>query len=155
MKKFILFLATGFGVGYSPIMPGTMGTIVAVLLFLFASMNVYIFYSTLLLLLIISVPLSGAAEKIIGQKDPASVVIDEIVGYFVAMVGLQITWGQPFWNYKYLILGFVIFRIFDIVKPWPIKQLQDLKGGWGIVIDDVVAGIFTRILLQIAYIFLK
>lgn len=153
MKKFILFLATGFGSGYSPIMPGTMGTIVAVILFLFASMNIFVFYAALLLLLIISVPLSGAAEKIIGKKDPGSVVIDEIVGYFVAMVGLPIAWGHTFGNYKYIILGFVIFRIFDIAKPWPIKQLQVLKGGWGIVIDDVVAGIFTRIILQLIILF--
>lgn len=86
---------------------------------------------------------AGSAEKILGVKDPPPVVIDEITGYMTAMIGISFSWPIA-------ILGFFIFRIMDILKPYPIRKIdQNLPGGWGIVLDDVLAGVYTQIILRI------
>ncbi len=84
---------------------------------------------------------AGKAEQLLGKKDAQSIVIDEIAGYLVSMIMAPAGWG-------FIAGGFVLFRLFDISKPWPLKRLQDLHGGWGVMIDDVGAGIYTNITLQ-------
>ncbi len=87
--------------------------------------------------------LAGQTEKILGRKDPSQVVIDEIVGYMVAVAGMPFSWTTA-------LLGFFIFRIMDILKPYPIRKIdQKMPGGWGIVLDDVLAGVYTQIILRI------
>jgi phosphatidylglycerophosphatase A len=93
--------------------------------------------------ILLAVLSAGQAEKIWNKKDPSQVVIDEIVGYMAAMVCLPFSW-ETAW------LGFFIFRAMDIFKPYPIRKIdQNLVGGWGIVLDDVLAGIYTHLLLRL------
>ena len=144
MKHFILLLATGFGVGYSPIAPGTLGTLVAILIYYFLSNILSPLYEiTLLGFLFLSVWVSGNAEIFFERKDDQRIVIDEITGFLIAMLWVPKT-------IRFVIIGFFLFRFFDIVKPFPIRRLEKgFKGGFGVVLDDVVAGVYANILLRL------
>ena len=83
------------------------------------------------------------AEKILGRKDSPSIVIDEIAGYLISMFMVPSSWG-------FVLAGFLIFRVFDIVKPWPLNRLQDVHGGPGVMLDDIGAGVYANVVLQIA-----
>ncbi len=157
MRKIVDFLveffATGFYSGKIGKAPGTMGTFVAFLLFLPLAGHSVAFWSFFFLVLILSVPVSTAMEKRLKLKDPQVVVIDEIAGYFVTMAAIP---ALAFPSSRMLILatlGFVLFRIFDIWKPFPIKQIQILPSGWGIVVDDLIAGIYANIILRVIILF--
>ena len=133
----IKILATGFGAGLSPVAPGTMGTLVGVLIcLLFMPLPRGLWFLFVLALLMFSVYIAGEAEKIYLKKDDQRIVIDEIIGLQIAMLPVAI-------NILNLCVAFVLFRIFDILKPFPIGNLQGLSGGWGVVADDVVAGIYA------------
>ncbi len=143
-RSIILFIAEGAYSGKSPVVPGTAGTVVGVLLYLLCKDLPSGWY----LFACISVAGIGTwaaeeAEKLLGKKDAPSIVIDEIAGYLVSMLMIPSGWG-------FIAGGFVLFRLFDIVKPWPLDGLQDLNGGWGVMLDDIGAGIYTNIILQIA-----
>jgi phosphatidylglycerophosphatase A len=137
------FLAFGFGAGASPIMPGTIGTLVGVLVFMTlseASLWNYLLITTVAFFL--GIWLCGSTAKEIKVHDHPGIVWDEIVGYLIAMIGL------PF-SFPWIVAGFVLFRAFDIFKPWPIKWIDSyVHGGFGIMLDDVLAGIYTLIVLQ-------
>ncbi len=149
--KEILF--TGFYSGYSPFAPGTAGTIVGVAIYfllylLFGGRNIV--YANIALVALMAYPaikLGDAGEEFFGVKDAQQVVLDEMMGYWITMLFL------PF-NWKLVIAGFILFRIMDIIKPWPAGKLQDLKGGLGIMIDDYIAGVYACIILNAAYYFL-
>jgi len=146
MKHFILVLATGFGVGYSPIAPGTLGTLVAIPIYYFLSeIPSPLFEITLVGFFFLSVWISENAERFFGKKDDQRIVIDEIVGFLVTMLWVPKT-------ILFIIIGFLLFRFFDILKPFPIRHLEKkLKGGYGIVLDDVLAGIYANIVLHVLY----
>ena len=140
-EKLITFLATGFGSGLAPFAPGTMGTLVGVVICLLClplpwPMRLLI----VIALSALSIYVAGRAEKIYQKKDDQRIVIDEIIGLQITMLPVAI-------NVLNLFAGFVLFRIFDILKPFPIGNLQRLPGGWGVVIDDVAAGIYAGIIL--------
>lgn len=140
-EKLITFLATGFGSGLAPFAPGTMGTLVGVVICLLClplpwPMRLLI----VIALSALSIYVSGRAEKIYQKKDDQRIVIDEIIGFQITMLPVAIT-------ILHLCVGFVLFRIFDILKPFPINNLQRLPGGWGVVIDDVAAGIYVGVIL--------
>ena len=139
----IHFLAFGFGSGLSPKAPGTVGTIVAIPIYLLYSQLALINYFILLILLIfISFYIAGKSAELLGVHDHGGIVIDEICGYLVTMLFAPVNWQA-------IILGFVFFRVFDIFKPWPIKWLdQRIPGGVGIVVDDLMAGIYALLSLQ-------
>jgi phosphatidylglycerophosphatase A len=143
-----LLLAFGFGAGLSPYAPGTMGTLVALVLLLFLpalSWPVYLFI--LLLLTLIAIYLAGYAEQQIKVTDHSGIVCDEMVGFWLTTFLLP---PGVFW----LLLVFGLFRIFDITKPWPINVAQRrCKGGFGIVLDDLLAGIYSWAILQTIYAF--
>ena len=142
-NKILLFLSTGFGTGFVPYMPGTIGTLAAVPIFLIVSGNSPIHVALILLLLIVSIPLGDWAEKHFKKKDPGEFVFDEIVGYLIAVLMIP-------WDVGYTALaGFILFRIFDVAKPPPIRRTQKLTGGFGIVIDDVLAGICANLVLRL------
>jgi phosphatidylglycerophosphatase A len=136
-------IATLGFVGYLPVAPGTWGSIAA-LLFVFAvplTVPVYLLFTAAGVL--IGIIASDAAEKIIGETDSGHIIIDEFTGFLVSVFFLPHTYG-------YLIAGFLLFRIFDILKPFPIRTVEKaLKGGAGIMGDDILAGIFTNIVLQV------
>jgi phosphatidylglycerophosphatase A len=131
-----LLLAFGFGSGLSPKAPGTIGTIAAIpLWWLLAQLPLASYLIVVLVSAIIGIYICGAAAKTLGVHDHGGIVWDEFVGFWIAMAALPVTWTS-------LILGFVLFRFFDIVKPWPISWLdKKVSGGFGIMIDDVIAGL--------------
>ncbi len=143
-----LVIATGLGIGYLPGAPGTYGTILAAFVYYFLLPDHYSLYLICLTIsVVIGVISAGKAEQIFGVRDSPHIVIDEISGFWLAMCGLPKGWGC-------IILGIVLFRLFDILKPFPIKSLESLSGGIGIVADDLMAGLYTLIILKLLiYIF--
>ncbi|MDI6742458.1 MAG: phosphatidylglycerophosphatase A [Smithella sp.] len=136
-EKLITLLATGFGSGLSPYAPGTAGTFVGVLICLmFIPFPWPLRLLAVMALLAFSIYVAQQAENIYKKKDDQRIVIDEIIGFQITMLPVGI-------NVLSLCAGFVLFRIFDILKPFPVKNLQGLPGGWGVVIDDVAAGIYA------------
>ncbi|MDL2329042.1 phosphatidylglycerophosphatase A [Desulfosarcina sp. OttesenSCG-928-A07] len=142
-EKAIVFLATGGLIGYAPKAPGTFGSLSALPLCLGLALLPWKTATLLIVALtLVSVWISGAAATLLGEKDPKSVVIDEIWGMAIALTGLPFTFPVVFF-------GFLGFRFFDILKPFPIRWIdKKLSGGWGIMLDDVLAGIFTNILIR-------
>jgi len=149
MKRFILLLASAFGAGYVPTAPGTAGTLVAIPIFLVLSSIPFPLYElTILTFFFFASWISGEAERCWERKDNPRIVIDEIMGYLITMLWLPKTT-------LFIILGFFLFRFFDIVKPPPIRLLEKAKGGYGVVLDDVLAGVYANIILQIVRLFIK
>jgi phosphatidylglycerophosphatase A len=147
MKYFILFFATGIGIGYSPVAPGTLGSLLSIFIYYFflSSINSYIYGFLLIVFVFFSIAISEKAQKYFGKKDDQRIVLDEIVGLLFSFLFLE---GKL----NLILIGFILFRFFDILKPFPIRRLEKLfKGGYGIVLDDVVAGIYTNIILQIIF----
>ena len=138
------FLAVGFGSGLSPFAPGTMGTLVAVpFIFALKALGTPGFWLALVLLFLLGVYLCGRVSQKLGVHDHGGIVWDEMVGYWLSAAFVPLQW--------YWLLGaFLLFRFFDILKPWPIRQLdRKVSGGFGIMIDDVVAALFTVIVLAV------
>jgi len=130
-----LLLAFGFGSGLSPKAPGTMGTLAAIpLWWLLAQLPLTSYLIVVLLAAVVGITICGRAAEQMGVHDHGGIVWDEFVGFWIAMAALPITWQS-------VVLGFVLFRLFDILKPWPISWLdKKVSGGFGIMIDDVIAG---------------
>jgi len=135
-------LAFGFGSGLSPVAPGTAGTLVAVPIYLVVAEWGLLYYSLFILVtLLAGIWLCDVASRQLGVHDHPGIVWDEFVGFWIAMAALPVTWTS-------LILGFALFRFFDIVKPWPISWLdKKVSGGFGIMIDDIAAGIASALVL--------
>ncbi len=147
--KCALILSTWFGAGLFPVAPGTAGTLTAVP---FAAammlMGPWARASVLLILILIGIWAAERTQAIVKEKDPSVVVIDEVVGFMIAFVFLPLSW----WS---LVLAFFLFRFFDILKPFPVRHLERLKGGLGIVMDDLLAGVYASAIVWAALIILK
>ena len=145
--KIITLFSTGVYTGYFPIAPATFSTLtlgIAVYL-LISHLNTYLYGLITLSLLFIAIWLSDKSEKIFNKKDCSHIVIDELVGFLITMFLL------PF-NWVYIVLGFFIFRFFDIVKPPPANFFNNRKkGGLDVVLDDVIAGIYSNLSLQVVH----
>lgn len=143
--KLILFLASGCGVGFSPYLPGTLGTLIAVPVSLavnrFATSHSTAAIFLLVGLTLIAIGLADRAARILATKDPAMIVIDEIAGFALANF---LSTGM-----RGLILAFILFRFFDIAKVFPATRLEALPGGVGIVLDDIMAGLYTFLILRL------
>lgn len=145
IKNPIHFLAFGFGSGLSPKAPGTFGTLAAVPIYLalIYSGNSFFYLFVLVLLSLLGFWLCGKTAKDLGVHDHPGIVWDEIVGFLITMYQAPLGW-------VWILIGFALFRVFDILKPWPIRWLdQKVEGGMGIMLDDILAGIFAWIVLQI------
>ncbi len=144
LKNPIHLLALGFGTGCVPKIPGTIGTLVGVLFYLlivYLPWSVYIGVTTCLFLL--GVWLCDVTANHLNVHDHSGIVWDEIVGFLITMIMVPPDW-------QFVLLGFILFRLFDICKPWPIHWLdRKVSGGFGIMLDDVLAGIYSLIILQI------
>jgi phosphatidylglycerophosphatase A len=140
----VLFFASGCCAGYVPFAPGTAGSAVGLLLFyMLATLPLALYCAVTCIITLLAIWLAGKAEKILGKKDPPQVVIDEIAGQLITLAALPPHWA-------YMLGGFLLFRIFDIIKPWPANKINsDMHGGAGIVLDDVVAGFYANLLLQL------
>lgn len=139
------WLAYGFGAGLSPRAPGTVGTIAAVPFYLLLRPLPLSWYIALVAgLTLIGIWACGKTAREMNAHDPAAIVWDEVVGFLLAM-----TAAPPGW--PWILAGFVLFRFFDILKPWPIRELdQRVRGGLGVILDDLLAGVMTWVLLQAA-----
>ena len=144
--KIILFLASGFGVGYLPRLPGTAGTLVAIPFSLGLNQLASVFFPIALLTLVAAICcaiwLSTEAAAILGQRDPGVIVIDEIAGFMVANF-----MAPP--GAALVALAFFLFRLFDTLKVYPLSKLEKLPGGAGIVFDDVMAGLYVFVILRL------
>ena len=140
----VLFLATGGYIGRVPFAPGTFGTLIGLpFCLLLDHLHVGLAVVCVALFIGCAIGVASVAEKIIQQKDAAQIVIDEIAGLLVVFVGLPL-------NLYTAVLGFIIFRAFDILKPFPIRLLErKVSGGSGIVLDDVIAGLYANLILRL------
>ena len=137
-------VATAFGSGRFPVAPGTAGSAVGVLLFwLLADLPVWAQIAGCGVLFVLGALASTRVAREVGRKDPGIVVVDEVVGMWVTLVAL------PFVPLT-IVLGFVLFRVMDVVKPWPARSLESLPEGWGIMADDVAAGVYAHLSLRVA-----
>jgi phosphatidylglycerophosphatase A len=143
-EEAVMFLATGFYIGNIPFAPGTFGSLIGLpLCFALTGISLAPAMLGTLFFILFAVCIADAAEKILKQSDPGCIVIDEIAGMMVTLIGL------PF-NPITVVIGFIIFRILDILKPFPIRNLDKrIPGGLGVVADDVAAGIIANLLLRI------
>jgi phosphatidylglycerophosphatase A len=143
MRRFVIVFATWWGTGYSPFASGTVGTLAAIPLYcLLARLPLPAYLLALLPLTVFSCWVSDRAEEIFNEKDSGKIVIDEVVGYLVTMTGVTLSW-------KGAVLGFFLFRFFDILKVPPANFIdRHLKNGCGVVLDDVVAGVYACVALH-------
>ncbi len=144
LKNPIHLLALGFGSGCVPKMPGTAGTLVGILFYLpMMSLSWPVYIGVTVALFLFGVWLCGVTVRHLGVHDHGGIVWDEIVGLLITMTAVPPDW-------RFVLLGFVLFRLFDIWKPWPINWLDHkVSGGLGIMLDDLVAGIYALIILQL------
>jgi phosphatidylglycerophosphatase A len=138
-------LGTGFGAGYAPVAPGTAGSAVGLLLFWrpLATWGLIAQCAATLAVFVAGVMAAGHVARRAGQEDPGIVVVDEIVGMWVSLLAVPFTPATA-------AAAFVLFRIMDVVKPWPARSLERLHGGLGIMADDVMAGVYANLAIRVA-----
>jgi phosphatidylglycerophosphatase A len=140
-----VFLATGFGSGYSPIAPGTVGTAVAIPIYLllefYFQLGLLAYIVVVVLITVLGCVVAQRAGQHFGAVDAGHIVIDEIAGFLIGMVGAPPRWQS-------LMIGFVLFRLFDILKPWPARYFdRRVANGFGVVMDDVAAGLYVLLVM--------
>ncbi len=139
-------LAFGFGSGLAPFAPGTFGTLAAIPLYLLMQpLSLAMYLVVTAIVCIVGIWICGKSSEMLGVHDHSGIVWDEFAGYFITMIAAPSGW-------IWILLGFGLFRLFDIWKPWPISILdQKVHGGLGIMVDDILAGFFALIILQLIY----
>jgi phosphatidylglycerophosphatase A len=144
----IQFLALGFGSGLAPKAPGTFGTLAAIPIFLLLTivMPTPLLYAFAVIIMgLAGIYICGKAADDVGVHDHPAIVWDEFVGFFITMFMVPVSWQS-------ILVGFILFRVFDIFKPWPISFIdKKMTGGLGIMLDDVLAGIFALIIMQLLF----
>jgi len=136
------FISTVGFIGYMPFAPGTFGTLAGLVFMVVFKPSFPAHLALTVFFIIIGIIASWHFEKLSGEKDPKHIVIDEFAGYLVSLLYLPMNW-------KYMIAAFILFRVFDIIKPPPIKKMETMfKGGFGVMADDIGAAIYTNLLLQ-------
>lgn len=168
-KDYLALAIATCGVGYLPLAPGTWGSIVGIGVYLLvrgAAMKIFfgvgierrlnlldVYYGVVALELVAAVIITligiwaaSRTEELSGKKDPGKVVIDEVAGQFIALIPVPFMLGTAWWA---AMLAFILFRFFDIVKPYPARRMESLQGGLGIMADDIVAGIYAAIVVAV------
>jgi len=141
----MVIAATWFGSGLAKKAPGTFGTLATVPLILITGQaNIFVKLAVLLIVTVVGIYAAGYYETYTGKKDPGAVVIDETAGYYLTMIFFPVT----LWT---VVAGFVFFRLFDIWKPYPIKRYEAIGGGIGIMVDDLVAGLYAALAMNIFF----
>ena len=143
------WIATCFKVGYLPFAPGTWGSVFAILLWwvLLKDLNTYIFGAIIIIFLLIGIVVSNIIIDQSGDHDPSHIIIDELVGQWLALFLIP----DGFFN---IVISFILFRFFDIIKPWPIRLIEKFPKGLGVMSDDLTAGLITLVLIQVINIYL-
>ncbi|MFO1476074.1 MAG: phosphatidylglycerophosphatase A [Verrucomicrobiota bacterium] len=161
MNRLLLWSAQGFGIGRIPVAPGTFGSLLGIAWFLLLLLprNPAVFFAGTAAGAAASVWLCGAGERILGRKDPPSVVMDEVAavpfcffGWAALLLSKHAALPGPDYFFSgnhawLLVIGFAGFRFFDVAKPWPVRQSQSLPGGWGITVDDFLAAGYVNFLV--------
>jgi len=145
ISRLILFIASGFGAGFLRPIPGTYGTLVGMGIYLVMKilrLDSLGYLGTMAAIFFIGVYTSTKAEIILGQKDSAPIVIDEILGYLVTMFLITLN----FWT---LVISFCVNRFLDIYKPFPARTIHVLKGGWGVMFDDLISSIYANLVMHL------
>ncbi len=142
MKTVTKMISTFFYLGYLPAMPGTIGSIGGVLFFLMVYKDARLYLISTVVLAVLGLLVINKAEEIFGKKDAKQIIIDEAVGILIAFLFVP---QRPF----VLLFAFVAFRIFDILKPYPIKKIEAINSPWGVMLDDAAAGIYANLAAQI------
>ena len=142
LSKVAWAISTWFGCGLVPRAPGTMGTLGAIPLYLLVARQGRPGVAVAALLVTaVGVWAASVVARELGKKDPQIVVVDEVAGLLLTMLPMrEVSWLA-------VVIGFALFRLFDVFKPWPIRKLEELPGGWGIVFDDVAAGMFGAVVM--------
>lgn len=142
MDRLYLALASGLGTGFSPLMPGTVGSLLAIAIMVVWFPGGLVGQLALVIgIFFLGVFVSHRVSRRLGDKDPSLVVIDEVAGQFLAMVAVPISTTN-------LLVAFILFRLFDIWKPGPVRRLEPIPNGWGIMLDDMAAGLLANLVLQ-------
>ena len=147
MDKVTWCITTVFGTGYAPLCPGTAACVLAVPIFIFVK-NPFIFFVLTLILVIVAFIFSGRAEKIFGEKDSKKIVIDDFAGQLITYLFIPC-------NIKFIISGFFLFRMFDMLKIPPANRIEKFHGSLGVVGDDVAAGIWANLVLHVVIYLLR
>ncbi len=142
----VQFLALGFGSGLAPKAPGTFGTLAAIPVYLLLVMLTPIHYAIMVLIMSVAgIYICGKTAADVGVHDHGAIVWDEFVGFFITMFMVPVSWQS-------ILVGFLLFRFFDILKPWPISFIdKKMTGGLGIMFDDIVAGLFALLIMQLIF----
>ncbi|MDQ3071544.1 MAG: phosphatidylglycerophosphatase A [Acidobacteriota bacterium] len=145
MTRAAVFIATVGYIGYAPIAPGTFGSAAGVALFLLlrATEIPWIEPPVIVLLFIAGTWAGNVAERYFGGIDPGPVVIDEVLGMLITLMFVPVTWAG-------VLLGFLVFRVLDVFKPWPARQMENLHGGIGVMADDAMAGVYGNLIMWFA-----
>ncbi len=142
MKTVIKIISTFYYVGYLPLIPGTFGSLAAVGLYYLIKDSPLIYFTVTSAIIVLGFLVCSRAEEVFNKKDSRYIVIDEVAGMLIALSFLP-------YDIRLVIIGFLIFRLLDTFKPYPACALESLKGGAGVMADDIVAGLYTNIILQI------
>ncbi|MBV8771822.1 MAG: phosphatidylglycerophosphatase A [Deltaproteobacteria bacterium] len=143
----VTVVASGAFVGYAPVIPGTAGSVLGLLLVRFALASIWRYAPITFVILfgiafIVACSVATCAEKMFGRRDSPVIVIDEILGIIATMFGNATSW-------PWLVAGFTLFRLFDIIKPWPASWFDRMRGGTGIMLDDLTAACYANIVLKV------
>jgi phosphatidylglycerophosphatase A len=146
LKQPVQFLALGFGSGLAPKAPGTFGTAAAIPVYLLLAMLTPMYYFfAVVIMSIAGIYICGKAADNVGVHDHPAIVWDEFVGYFITMFMVPVSWQS-------VLVGFLLFRVFDILKPWPISFIdKKMSGGAGIMFDDILAGLFSLAIMHLIF----
>jgi phosphatidylglycerophosphatase A len=144
MKTLTLMIATFGYVGFAPVAPGTVGSFAALALYAAVRWadSSLVEVTAIAVVFVAGVWSATNTEKILGITDPGPVVIDEVLGMLITLAGLPLGWGG-------IAAGFVLFRLFDVIKPYPAGRLESAPGGWGIMLDDAMAGVYAHLALRV------
>lgn len=158
LKDYFSLAVATFGVGYLPLMPGTYGSAVGVGIYLLATEGHSLLVSVVLswvhaiiliaflLFILLGIWAAGRSTELFGSTDPSQAVVDEVIGQLIAFLFVPLGIGWPF-----IFVGFLLFRLFDIWKPYPIDSLQNLPAGIGVCADDILAGLYAGVCLAVFY----
>lgn len=142
MRKFIKFTTSFFYLGHSPFMPGTLGSLAGLLIYFVVKDKIPIYIFSVIFLFILGMLFSSEAERIYKRKDAQMIVIDEACGMMLSLFLVP-------YNIWMMVLGFILFRAFDIMKPPPARTIEKFSGAFGVMFDDIIAAIYTNFILQI------
>jgi len=142
MRRLVKITTSFFYLGHSPLMPGTLGSIGGLLLYFVVKDKLPVYAFSILFIFLLGIIFSAEAERIYKRKDAQMIVIDEACGMMLSLFLVP-------YNFWIMILGFILFRTFDIVKPPPAKAIEKFSGAFGVMFDDIIAAIYTNFILQI------